>query len=134
MVFRSKVDLWLAAVMAATAGTSTLGAAVVFRHASAGGLSAGVIIALGAGLPLWVLLGTRYVLRGGILHIRSGPISWHVPVSSISGIEPTRSPISSPALSLSRLRISYGAGQCVLVSPVHPAAFISAINAAKSAT
>src|SRR5581483_3428103 len=66
----------------------------------------------------WILASTRYIGSEGTLHVRSGPFAWRIPVSSITRITPTRSPISSPALSLRRLRVEYDAGKHILVSPV----------------
>jgi hypothetical protein len=71
---------------------------------------------------------TRDVIDDGILHIRSGPFAWHIPVASITSITPTTSPVSSPALSLQRLRLEYGEGQVILVSPADPQAFTAEIE------
>ena len=50
--------------------------------------------------------------------------------SSIAGVRPTRSALSSPALSLDRLRIDHGAGgrRTVLVSPADRAGFVQALQ------
>ena len=41
---------------------------------------------------------------------------------------PTRDPLSSPALSLDRLKVSYGPKKHVLISPANKAGFLSAID------
>jgi hypothetical protein len=50
-----------------------------------------------------------------------------VPIDSIEKVEATRSPLSSPALSLDRLRINYGKRR-IMVSPSDRAGFLRAIG------
>jgi len=88
-----------------------------------------VTLVLGAGLPLWVLLGTRYELTPGRLRIRCGPFRWTTPLNEIRAVEPTRNPLSSPALSLvDRLRIDYGRGSSVMISPRDKARFLAELE------
>jgi len=72
---------------------------------------------IGTGLPLWLLLSTRYTLGYGQLVVLSGPFKWRIPVADITSITPTSNPLSSPALSLDRLRIDYGKGKSLMISP-----------------
>lgn len=133
MKFRSKVDTWLILVLAVSAIVAVVTAAIVGRQAS--GVSFLVlvaIVALGAALPIWILVSTAYVVERGTLRIRSGPFAWRIPISSITGIKPTRSPLSSPALSLDRLRVEYGAGKAIMISPADQQAFLRAIEGAKT--
>lgn len=133
MVFRSRIDTWLlfALMLSATIALSAAGTLLRQVYGMALLIPAG-IVAIGAGLPIWILAGTRYSIMGGILHIRSGPFAWQIPIASITSITPSSSLISSPALSLRRLRVEYGAGNAVLVSPVDHQAFIHAIESTKS--
>ena len=89
----SKVDAWLVLVTALTVATSAIAAVVMIRE---GGVPAVVMVpvtlVLGAGLPLWVLLGTRYELTPG------------------------------------RLRIDYGRGSSVMISPRDKARFLEEIG------
>lgn len=134
MVFRSKVDTWLSCVLLIAAAMALWAAAATLRQDSGTGLLVAVVLVLiGAVLPMWILLGTAYSVESGTLRIRSGPFSWRISVDSIRGIEPSRSPVSSPALSLERLRVEYGAGKWILVSPADQRAFIAAIEHAKGA-
>ena len=55
---------------------------------------------IGFGLPIWLLVSTKYVVSQDELKIFSGPFSWTVPVSSIFSVKDTCSPLSSRALSL----------------------------------
>ena len=57
-----------------------------------------------------------------------GPFRWRVPIDAITAITPTRSALSSPALSLDRLRIEYGE-RAILVSPIYKEGFVRALRA-----
>ncbi len=83
---------------------------------------------LGAILPLWLLLDTHYLLDTNTLLIRSGPFRWAIPVADIKSIRPTNNPLSSPALSLDRLRIDYGKGKTIMISPRDKAAFLEELS------
>lgn len=134
MVFRSKVDAWLFLVLALAAGAALFASGAALQQASGMGLLVPVaIVAIGAVLPIWILASTRYLVESRTLHVMSGPFTWHIPVSSISSIKPTRSPLSGPALSLKRLRVEYGSGKTILVSPADQQAFLRAIKDAQSA-
>jgi Bacterial PH domain len=75
-----------------------------------------------------VMRSTYYLIDGNTLIIRSSFITWRVPIAAIRSITPTRSALSSPALSLDRLRIDYG-GKWILVSPEDKRRFIESLRA-----
>ncbi len=79
---------------------------------------------LAVGFPLWTLLATRYSIDDAFLRVRCGPFRWTIPLRDIASITPTRDHASSPALSLDRLRIEYGGGRSLLVSPRDKDAFL----------
>ena len=127
--FPSQRDPWLVALL--LGAVALIGVSLVFARAQGrpGALGATVVGLLGAALVLWVLYGTDYRLHAGELHVRSGPFRWRVPVAQIHAVEPTRSALSSPALSLNRLRIRYGDGKAVMVSPADREGFFEALRA-----
>jgi hypothetical protein len=63
------------------------------------------------------MVATRYTLDSKLLIAQSGPFKWRVPISDITSITPTNNPLSSPALSLDRLRIDYGRSETIMISP-----------------
>jgi hypothetical protein len=133
MLFRSKIDTWLVSVLVGAATLTLVAAGTALRQASeAAVLVTVLVITLGAVLPVWILASTTYRVEGGTLHVRSGPFRWHIPVSSITRIAPSNSNESAPALSLTRLRIEYGGGKSILVSPADQQAFLRAIERSKS--
>lgn len=121
VIFRSKIDTWLLIVLTCAVVACLYGATETVKRTEEIGVAlSGLIIGLltiGAVLPTWILLMTRYRLGDEVLDVRSGPFSWSVPIVDITNVEATRDPKSSPALSLDRLRISYGADRELMISP-----------------
>ncbi|MFT3720128.1 PH domain-containing protein [Pseudorhodoferax sp.] len=129
MRFASKVDLWLVLVLGAAALAVLWALARALAHAGSGGIAvAAVAAALAVGLPLWLLVDTRYELADGQLRVRCGPFRSAIALDQIRSVRPSRSLVSSPALSLDRLHIAYGRHQAVLVSPRDKAGFIAALQ------
>ena len=129
-VFRSKVDWWVRLLLGfAIAGVFVAMGSVVLEGADPV-VTTVTILACIAGLALFVsvLLGTAYTVDRGVLLIRCGPFRWRVAIDSITAVEETRNPLSSPALSLDRLRIRYGKRRQVMVSPADKAGFLKAIG------
>jgi len=132
-VHRSKIDSWLLALLTALIAVVCVSLVTAIY---AGGkpvmLIALLLAVVGIGLPLWVLLTTRYTLDREVLLVRSDPFRWKVPVAEISGIMPTRNPLSSPALSLDRLRIVYGSGKSLMISSEDKERFIADLEALRA--
>lgn len=132
VVHKSKIDAWLVAVLAISIVVSLFGAAVVLAEGSTTSWVLGAFIAaVGAGLPIWLLLSTRYTLKRDQLIVQCGPFKWRVPTAEITGVTPTSNPLSSPALSLDRLRIDYGRGASLMISPCDKDRFLSDLEAAR---
>lgn len=117
--FRSECDTWLivlgfGAVAATVVGITPLLMADVIGYIK---VVTGGLLILTVLLVSWVYVGTYYVIAENELLVCSGPFRWRIPVAEIHRITPTRSPLSSPALSLNRLRIDYGKGKWILLSP-----------------
>ncbi|QQO05935.1 PH domain-containing protein [Luteimonas sp. MC1750] len=92
---------------------------------------AAFIVVIGVGLPIWLLLSTRYTLEPRQLRVQSGPFKWHIKVADITSITPSSNALSSPALSLDRLRIDYGSGRSLMISPRNKERFLRDIEAAR---
>ena len=116
--YNSKIDGLVALAFCGLVLALDLAIGTVLMRPTAERLLALLILGpVGVGLPLWTLLTTRYTIDGTSLHVRSGPFRWTIPLRDIRSITPTRDLGSSPALSLDRLRIEYGGGRVLLVSP-----------------
>lgn len=132
-VYASKIDWWLLAILVAVIFVVILACwRIVVRSGLSQWLVLVPIIIMGVGLPLWLLLTTRYILETDTLRVQSGPFRWKVFLREITGITLTRNPLSSPALSLDRLRIDYGSGRSIMISPREKEAFIRELEAKRA--
>lgn len=128
LVFRSKIDFFIGLVYAGVIVVSAYSAFAAFAGRSSGSVAIGLVIALlGVGLPVWLVLSTRYILTDESLLVRSGPVRKTIPIAEIHSVEPSRDARSSPALSLSRLRIEHSGG-AVLISPKDVKGFLVALE------
>ena len=129
MVFRSKIDLWLLIVLIAAAVFPLTQAISALQHGISW-IPHALILGLLAGGLLWLLRSTNYTVDQKTLVIQSGPFRWLIPKDEITRVVPSKSIISSPALSLDRLRIDYGGGRnSILVSPKDKTGFLKAVAA-----
>lgn len=90
-----------------------------------------VVYALTIVLIWWPVLNTRYVIDKDTLVITCLFFKWKIPLSNIQKVTKTDFSISSPALSLDRLRIDYlkdGQTKFILLSPRNKEAFCQALN------
>jgi hypothetical protein len=134
IVHTSKIDFWLIAVVVLSVAVCVVAVVAVASSASAGVLwMSAALSAIAAFLPVWLLLSTRYAIEPGQVVIRSGPFRWHIPIAEITDIVPTSNALSSPALSLDRLRISYGRGRVLMISPRDKEQFLKDLEGQRSA-
>jgi len=124
-VYKSKIDIWLAIVMAAVVIVCFTIFLLSFLTGGASAIAATLpALILGVGLPVWLMTSTCYTLSDTTLLVKSGPFKWKIPISQITRITPTSNPLSSPALSLDRIRIDYGRGRSIMISPKDKSRFI----------
>lgn len=128
--FKSKIDRWLLGVLILVVIVEVV-AVIEFVLGSINPLATtGLILAslLLIALIVSIAVGTHYTIDRSILKIVSGPFRWQVPIDQINAVEATRNPLSSPAMSLDRIRIRYGKGRKILVSPADRDGFLRAIG------
>lgn len=89
-----------------------------------------VVTVLVIALLFSVFTRTHYTVTDKELRVVSGPFRRSISLSDITSIEPSRNPLSSPALSLDRLKVSYGKRKFVLISPADKAGFLDAVRRA----
>ena len=130
--FRSKMDWWFLGFIIAMSGLlaqfilTTYGKGILMQN-----LLFVVVYALTIVLLWWPLWSTRYVVDQEQLMIRSLCFEWIIPLSAIQSVSETDNSISSPALSLDRLKIEYlkqGQTKTILVSPKDKVAFKAALK------
>ena len=136
MRFVSKVDGWLIPVfIVAVAGMLAAFVAVLIDDSPLWlQVTVTITSVLFCALLFAVLRNTYYVVDKGQLRIVSGPFRWTIAIADIVEITPTRNPLSSPALSLDRLKVRYGERRYVLVSPADKDGFVRAIENERSAS
>jgi hypothetical protein len=128
--FRSKVDSWLF-VLLIVAIAAQVFALVAVTNGDASGSEKIIVIAIivpGVLLTTSVLLRTHYSVYDGKVRIVSGPFAWTILVSEIEEITESHSVVSSPALSLDRLKIRYRQNRHISVSPADKKGFLKAIE------
>lgn len=128
--FSSKVDGWLVPVLGLSM-VGLIGALVAVLITPNPWplrlLFAGMTIAVAA-LLFSIFRSTHYTITDQELRIVSGPFKWRIPISEITAIAPSRNMLSSPALSLDRLKISYGKRKFVLISPSDKTRFMRVLE------
>jgi len=130
--FRSKIDWWLLLIFI------VITANIVIKIYEANHL-----YSLASNFPhlliyslvifiIWLpIFNTYYVVENNTLVIKSLVFRWKINLNDITQIEPTHNPLSSPALSLDRLKIYYMKNEkiaTVMISPKNKEAFLQAIN------
>jgi carbon starvation protein CstA len=134
IVYRSKIDSWLVAVVILSLVICAVALFAVASTAPAKAIWVSVVVCVvAAALPVWLLFSTSYTIESKQLVVKSGPFRWRIPVADITEIVATSNALSSPALSLDRLRISYGHGRVLMVSPRNTEQFLQDIGRQKSA-
>jgi len=127
--FKSKIDRWLLYLLIAVMVFEVVVMSIAATQAKQPGEAIAMIVAALAIVALLgsMLVGTHYTVDGDTLRVACGPFRWKVPIAAIESVEATRNPLSSPALSLERLRIQYGKRR-IMISPADKAGFLKAIG------
>ncbi|MBU8919790.1 PH domain-containing protein [Neobacillus sp. 114] len=120
MKYSSKKDWWLTVIvfggMIFAIGSS--GSAVFEDTLNVGETIVALLVPILLSIfILWLWLTTYYVIDDKNLIVRYGPFKKIIPFYSIKSVKKTMNPLSSPALSLKRLEITYGQYDTVLISP-----------------
>jgi len=131
LVFPSKVDWWIVALMILPLGISI---GVVGSAMRANPPLTAVFLLVGIEVLVLALIAvtlrsTRYEVTGHEVVVRSPPFRWRIEIERIESIRPSRSPVSSPALSFDRLEIRYDGDRRILVSPRDREGFLAAVVA-----
>ncbi len=136
MRFVSKVDGWMIPVMLIGVLGAVAALIAVMIEAAPWPLRIGTaaVVVLVILLLFSILVRTHYTVADGELRIVSGPFKWTITLTDITSIEPSRNLLSSPALSIDRLKVSYGKRKFVLISPADKAGFLAAVERGSSHT
>lgn len=128
--FKSKIDPWIRLLLISGV-VLEIGIVVQTALRPVDPVATTIIIltCIGAAVLLAaLLLRTYYTVDKGTLRIVCGPFRWTIAIDQINSVAPTRSPWSSPALSMDRLLIRYAKGRKIMVSPADKNEFLRAIG------
>jgi purine-cytosine permease-like protein len=128
--FKSKIDRWIFVLLIVVIIVQIVAVGSAAIQARDPLITTGMIfLMIGVvGLMVWLLLGTYYTVDRGVIKVVSGPFRWKIPIDQITSVTATKSPLSSPALSLDRICIRYGKRRRIMISPADRAAFLTAIG------
>jgi hypothetical protein len=132
--YRSKVDWWVGLILLIPPAASIFTCVALALDGQMSALPVGVVaVVFVAALYLGLVFPLRYGVGDDELLVRFGMVTKRVPLADISEVCPTRNPLSSPALSLDRLRVQFGPGffNSVMISPAERDRFLDEL-AAKS--
>jgi membrane protein YdbS with pleckstrin-like domain len=127
--FPSKVDAWLAVILV----LAPLGSFAGFADPNVWESTSVLLLALSGPAVFALIYGLlvlpmRYGISGDELIVRHGVVRRRTPLAKILSVQPTRTPISSPALSLDRLKLSTGPDSIrdrIIISPADKEGFMS---------
>ncbi|SMB98418.1 protein of unknown function DUF1200 [Hymenobacter roseosalivarius DSM 11622] len=120
-VFKAKISWWIFAPILVLVGSSI----VLQGRAS---LLGGFFSLLALAFVLHMLFSTTYTVTPEQVVVQCSFLRWKIPTQSITRIVETHNPLSSPAPSLDRLRISYNKYDELMISPRDKQEFIAALR------
>ena len=120
MIFKSKVDWWMAAIFLVVPISMIYG--VITEPDALLMLFTTIMIVLLATL----FFGTKYVIEDGELLVYGGIYKKTIPIEQILSLRPSKNPLSAPAMSIDRIEITYNNSfsEVILVSPKDKEEFV----------
>jgi hypothetical protein len=130
--FRSEIDWWLLLIFVVITANILMKIYEANHHYSLASNFPHLVIYSLIIFLIWLpIFNTYYLVENNTLIINSLVFRWKINIDDITEIEPTHNPLSSPALSLDRLKIYYmknGEITSVMISPKDKERFFQAIN------
>lgn len=133
----SKVDNWLLMLVVSMAIFVLLAATLLSLVGLA--MVGLILFVVGAVMPMWIVMATRYHIIDNELRVRAGPLRWRIPLQQIDAVTPCHNAALAPAMSKERLALRYrssGGGSkdsvyTLLVSPEDRYQFIFDLGVAE---
>lgn len=131
MTYKSKIDTWI--FLLVIGGVVFLPGMAIYHLITKGISHPATWILCGVSLfyvavILILAYPVSYEIKSSALFIRSGLVfRYHIPLSSIEAVRPTKNPLSAPAWSLDRLKINFrkkGRLTFALISPENKESFL----------
>lgn len=135
--YRSKVDWWLGLILA-VAFVAMVGAGIGLLASPSPDASqvrwVALVTFLMAAFTASLPFSTSYTITGTDLLVKAAFFRWRVPLDQIVEVFPTHNPLSSPALSIDRLRVNYkrpsGRTWWIMISPKFKDEFLNDLGRA----
>ncbi|MDF3345427.1 PH domain-containing protein [Acinetobacter pittii] len=132
MKFKSKIDWWLLLIFVVITSNILMKIYEANYHYSLASNFPRLVIYSLVILVIWLpIFNTYYLVGNNTLIIKSLVFRWKININDITRIEPTHNPLSSPALSLDRLKIYYmkdGRMATVMISPKDKEGFLNILR------
>ncbi|MCC8117363.1 MAG: PH domain-containing protein [Bacteroidales bacterium] len=134
MKYKSKIDWWVGAILGGPVLALVGFWAYSVNSFSGKDLLMLVLVTLPSIFSFWlvgsIFFGTYYLIGDGVLTVKCGVLmNTKIKISEITSILPTKTWLSSPALSTDRLEIRYAKYGKVVISPENKEAFIAQCQA-----
>ncbi len=134
--FKTKIDKWYAAIHWVCLGLMVIAIGVLWLDPETA-IAMKVLFSLMMGGVVWLIMdiyaNTMYTISPDVLFVQSGRFKWRIKLSNIEWVRPSRSFLSSPALSLDRLAVKQlNSGIPVLISPEDKALFLATLAEAEA--
>lgn len=104
----SKVDNWLLMLVVSMAIFVLLAATLLSLVGLA--MVGLILFVVGAVMPMWIVMATRYHIIDNELRVRAGPLRWRIPLQQIDAVTPCHNAALAPAMSKERLALRYRNG------------------------
>ena len=119
MIFKSKVDWWMAAIFLVVPISMIYG--VITEPDAILMLFTTIMIVL----LVTLFFGTKYVIEDRELIVYGGIYKKTIPIEQIRNLRPSKNPLSAPAMSIDRIEITYNTfSEVILVSPKDKEGFV----------
>ena len=120
MIFKSKIDWWMAVIFLAVPISMIYG--VITEPDAILMLVTTLVIVL----LVTLFFGTKYIIEDGELIVYGGIYKKRIPIEEIRSLRPSKNPLSAPAMSIDRIEITYNKtySEVILVSPKDKEGFV----------
>lgn len=123
--FKSKVDIKLVMIVVAIVFIASLPFILTPNAGFAGFVINGITLLIFADM----VINTEYIIDGKILRVKCGHlIKQQCNIMDITAVKPTRTLVSSPAMSLDRLELKLR-DKSIIISPKDKTGFVDALRA-----
>lgn len=142
ITYKSKVNILFPAALVVTYGLAAFVCITVIRTGGLIWLPLPLFVVAVAVAGTWMLFGTEYRIDAHALYAKCGPFGWRIPLRNIQHVDSdpgivsnilvvAQSCSSCAMLSFDRVRIDYGDGRSLNISPADKRRFLADLAVAR---